>query len=157
MTRDAAVTITLSNALSARMRSIGAVLLHAAGFWSAEEERALQVERIADGQAPENQPVTPPNDQGAGERRGRAAVVQLAAGPGAIMAAAGLALIPSSMAGQALRPGAILVDCRDCPEMVVIPRGSFTMGLDDDSATGAHSGPAHRVDIGYDFAVSKFR
>jgi formylglycine-generating enzyme required for sulfatase activity len=44
-------------------------------------------------------------------------------------------------------------DCRDCPEMVEIPKGSFLMGSDtgrDDEK------PMHRVTIGSSFAVGKY-
>src|SRR5688572_28052126 len=34
----------------------------------------------------------------------------------------------SSVAQTTLNPGMIFRDCPDCPEMVVIPAGSFTMG-----------------------------
>src|SRR5215472_9862567 len=44
-------------------------------------------------------------------------------------------------------------DCADCPEMVVIPAGEFTMGSPP-SELGAEA--QHRVTIAYPFAVSKF-
>ena len=47
------------------------------------------------------------------------------------------------------------LDCSDCPEMVVIPAGEFTMGSPaDEPFRGAET--AHRVTITYPFAVSKF-
>jgi formylglycine-generating enzyme required for sulfatase activity len=52
-------------------------------------------------------------------------------------------------------PGTIFKDCGDCPEMVVIPKGSFRMG--DLSGDGRYNEmPVHRVDINYSFAVGKF-
>ncbi|MTI11005.1 SUMF1/EgtB/PvdO family nonheme iron enzyme [Curvivirga aplysinae] len=43
-------------------------------------------------------------------------------------------------------------ECDECPEMVTLPKGSFIMGTDD----GAEDeGPAHKVTIDYDFAVSR--
>ena len=39
--------------------------------------------------------------------------------------------------------GVVIKDCADCPEMVVIPAGSFEMGSND----GANSRPVHRVNI----------
>ena len=42
-----------------------------------------------------------------------------------------------------VRPGQIIKDCADCPEMVVIPAGSFEMGSYDD----ADSRPVHRVNV----------
>ena len=57
----------------------------------------------------------------------------------------------------AMRPGRVFRDCLECPEMVVVPAGSFTMGSpswevgrDDDE------GPQHRVTIPSPFAVGKY-
>ena len=49
-------------------------------------------------------------------------------------------------------------DCAECPLMVKIPPGSFTMGMSDSEFssffTGPnYNGPPHRVSIGYSFAV----
>lgn len=41
-------------------------------------------------------------------------------------------------------PGAGIRDCPDCPEMVVIPAGSFTMGSSNESA---NEKPAHAVNV----------
>ncbi len=50
------------------------------------------------------------------------------------------------------KPGAVFKDCETCPEMVVIPAGSFKMG------GGAYydAKPVHEVKIGYSFAVGKY-
>jgi len=48
------------------------------------------------------------------------------AGPGA---AASAAVAP----GKSGKPGTVFRDCADCPEMVVIPPGRFTMGVDGSS------------------------
>lgn len=45
--------------------------------------------------------------------------------------------------------GKVFRDCDFCPQMVVVPAGSFTMG-------GESEGPRHRVTIARRFAVSKF-
>ena len=57
----------------------------------------------------------------------------------------------------AMRPGKVFRDCPECPEMVVVPAGSFRMGSpssekdrDDDE------GPQHRVTIPEPFAVGKY-
>ena len=47
------------------------------------------------------------------------------------------------------RPGALFRDCSTCPEMVVVPVGSFMMG----SSVSEEEGPRHRVTIGSPFAV----
>jgi formylglycine-generating enzyme required for sulfatase activity len=60
---------------------------------------------------------------------------------------------------KALGPeiGAVFKDCDVCPEMVVVPAGSFTMGSPP-SETGRYDdeGPQHRVTIAKAFAVGKF-
>ena len=61
------------------------------------------------------------------------------------------------VAGQrkGLQPGDTFKDCNECPEMVVIPPGSFRMG--DLSGDGeADEKPVHKVRIAYSFAVGKY-
>jgi formylglycine-generating enzyme required for sulfatase activity len=60
-------------------------------------------------------------------------------------------------AERALKPKDIFKECNECPEMVVLPAGNFTMG----SPVGEHGrdvdeGPQHSVTIGKPFAVSRF-
>ncbi|MGB0552322.1 MAG: formylglycine-generating enzyme family protein, partial [Alphaproteobacteria bacterium] len=45
--------------------------------------------------------------------------------------------------------------CETCPEMVVIPAGSFKMG-DLSGAGSTHAEPVRKVTIGYSFAVGKY-
>ncbi len=48
-------------------------------------------------------------------------------------------------------------DCPDCPEMVVVPEGSFTMGSPaDEKERYDDEGPQHKVTISKPFAVGKF-
>ena len=42
-----------------------------------------------------------------------------------------------------VRPGQTIKDCADCPEMVVLPAGSFEMGSNEN----ADERPVHRVDV----------
>ena len=49
-------------------------------------------------------------------------------------------------------PGAVFKDCKICPEMVVIPAGSFKMGDADKN----EAKPVHEVKISYSFAVGKY-
>lgn len=60
------------------------------------------------------------------------------------------------------KPGQTFKDCKDCPEMIVIPAGSFMMGSPDnekgrssDTAQGAIEGPQRLANI-RQFAVGKF-
>ncbi len=53
-----------------------------------------------------------------------------------------------------LAPGRTFRDCPQCPEMVVVPAGTFVMG-DGDRQT-ARLGPQHRVRIARPFAVGRF-
>jgi hypothetical protein len=48
--------------------------------------------------------------------------------------------------------GRVFRDCPDCPEMVVVPAGSFMMG----SIDGADETPVHKVTIAKPFAAGKF-
>ena len=55
----------------------------------------------------------------------------------------------SAMAEQA---GTVFRDCPQCPEMVVVSPGSFTMGETGQSRRM----PLHTVTIGYSFAVGQY-
>ncbi|MGB0749505.1 MAG: SUMF1/EgtB/PvdO family nonheme iron enzyme [Magnetospiraceae bacterium] len=52
-------------------------------------------------------------------------------------------------------PGRVFRDCDQCPEMVVIQPGSFSMGGADAAAT-ANEKPVHPVSIRYRFAVGRY-
>ncbi|MYD95036.1 MAG: SUMF1/EgtB/PvdO family nonheme iron enzyme [Chloroflexi bacterium] len=55
-----------------------------------------------------------------------------------------------------LVPGATFRDCDECPEMVVVPAGSFMMGSpDSEEARRSYEGPVHRVTIPAPLAVGK--
>lgn len=59
------------------------------------------------------------------------------------------------LSGCGLAPGDVFQDCPDCPEMVVIPSGSFQMGSPKDELQFSNAdGPQHRVTIPV-FAMSK--
>jgi formylglycine-generating enzyme required for sulfatase activity/TPR repeat protein len=48
-------------------------------------------------------------------------------------------------------------DCADCPEMVVVPAGGFTMGSpSSEPGRWDNESPQHPVTIGYSFAVGKY-
>jgi formylglycine-generating enzyme required for sulfatase activity len=61
-------------------------------------------------------------------------------------------------AERALKPLASFRECaKDCPEMVVVPAGSFMMGSPDtESGRDPREGPQQKVTIAQPFAVSKF-
>jgi formylglycine-generating enzyme required for sulfatase activity len=57
---------------------------------------------------------------------------------------------------RALKPKDTFRECEDCPEMVVVPAGSFTMGsLAGENMREKDEGPQHVVTINRSFAVGK--
>ncbi len=80
----------------------------------------------------------------------------------AVLVAAGadpaVAAAPAREAqGAAMAPGTVFRDCQRCPEMVVVPAGSFMMGSPD-SQEGRldREGPRHPVTIETPFAVGVY-
>ena len=58
---------------------------------------------------------------------------------------------------RALQPKDYFKECTDCPEMIVVPAGSFMMGSPEtEKDRGKDEGPQHGVTIAKPFAVSKF-
>ena len=56
---------------------------------------------------------------------------------------------------RALKPGEIFKECRDCPQMIVVPAGRFTMGSPEGQGDNAEH-PRHEVLIARPFAAAKF-
>jgi formylglycine-generating enzyme required for sulfatase activity len=57
----------------------------------------------------------------------------------------------------ALRPKDVFRECVNCPEMVVVPAGSFTMGSpESEKDRNSNEGPQHNVTIARPLAVGKF-
>ena len=54
-----------------------------------------------------------------------------------------------------MRPGQVFRECRNCPEMVVIPAGSFVMGSPEGEEFRRDHEHQHKVTIARPFAVSK--
>ena len=79
-----------------------------------------------------------------------AAVVPLPPSPAPSLAQPAVGVFPNQF-----KPGDTFKDCADCPEMVVIPGGSFRMG---DLSGGGDSDetPVHNVTIPRPFAVGKY-
>ena len=62
-----------------------------------------------------------------------------------------------NMRGDLSKAGQVFRDCLSCPEMVVIPAGSFMMGSpESDRDARAHERPQRKITIGQAFAVAKF-
>lgn len=58
-----------------------------------------------------------------------------------------------------LKPGSEFQDCKDCPVMVILPRGDFIMGArkgDKPDYMYEQAAPLHKVTIDYDLAVGKY-
>ena len=67
-----------------------------------------------------------------------------------------MAMLLGAAPAGALKPGTSFRDCADCPEMIVVPTGSFTMGSPaNEAGRGTDEGPQRRVDIAKPFAVSR--
>ena len=93
------------------------------------------------------------------------ALMLFAATPVVTVLTTALTLLPGTAhagrwkADDTLLPGDTFKDCRECPEMVVIPAGTFRMGDisgDDREWWWRHSRPVHEVRIEYSFAVGKY-
>lgn len=76
-----------------------------------------------------------------------------------------VALVTSqAIAEDALRPGSAFKDCEDCPEMVVLPAGTFMMGSTPEETTLAEvradaaqrEQPKHAVTLAKPFAIGKY-
>ena len=69
--------------------------------------------------------------------------------------AAATVILPAAVEAQ--NPGDTFRDCGECPEMVVVPSGSFMMGSpESEEGRGDDEGPVRRVTIGYRLAVGMF-
>jgi formylglycine-generating enzyme required for sulfatase activity len=72
----------------------------------------------------------------------------------------GLAACASGPTTTAMNPGTAFRDCADCPEMVAIAPGSFTMGSDHIEAMRGNEmrpeGPIRQVNIAKPFAAGKY-
>lgn len=69
----------------------------------------------------------------------------------------GVASLPALAAGD--KPGSVFRDCQgSCPEMVVLPAGSFMMGTpDDEMGRQPDESPLHQVTFAKPFAISRFQ
>ncbi|MBI6555330.1 formylglycine-generating enzyme family protein [Pseudomonas veronii] len=68
------------------------------------------------------------------------------------------ALLPNLAEAATPQPGKVFKDCKDCPEMVVLPAGTFTMGTpDDEVGREPDESPMHAVTFAKPFAMSRFQ
>lgn len=87
------------------------------------------------------------------KRHGATIPVQFMATTGVILA---ISFTITTFAQKKLKPGQTFRDCQSCPEMIVLPAGSYMMGAPtDDTLRYDEEGPAHRVNI-RQFAVAEF-
>lgn len=79
--------------------------------------------------------------------------------PALAFAAVVASLMPSiAQAAAPAPPGKIFKDCKDCPEMVVLPTGTFTMGTpDNEVGREPDEGPLHPVTFAKPLAISRFQ
>lgn len=83
-----------------------------------------------------------------------------------VLTGLGLWLLPPMLGGvtalsagkeRALKPGDTFRECKICPEMVVAPAGSFTMGSPEtEPGRTALEGPQHQVTFDRPFAVGRY-
>ena len=68
-------------------------------------------------------------------------------------------LVPAlAQAAEPAKPGTVFKDCKDCPEMVVLPTGSFMMGTpEDEVGREPDEGPLHKVTFSKPLAISRFQ
>jgi formylglycine-generating enzyme required for sulfatase activity len=75
----------------------------------------------------------------------------------AFIALACLSLSVGAFAADPTEPGKVFQDCKDCPEMVVLPAGGYTMGVpNDEVGRQSDEGPLHQVTFAEPFAISRF-
>jgi len=73
------------------------------------------------------------------------------------MAVLALAACSQAQAAAAPQPGSLFKDCPHCPEMVVLPAGSFVMGTPEgETGREADEGPQHNVTFAKPFAISRY-
>jgi len=86
----------------------------------------------------------------------RSAEIRISSLTGAcVLAAMAAGCATSPVPGAAGGPEPPFRDCPDCPEMIRIPAGEFTMGAED-GEPGRPEGPPRRVAIARDFALARY-
>jgi formylglycine-generating enzyme required for sulfatase activity len=87
-----------------------------------------------------------------------AVIWSIGASPAAAQACNGVQVEIGASEQRCLKPGSgqPFKDCRDCPEMVVVPAGSFVMGATPDEEVASPREDQVRVAIARPFAVGRF-
>ena len=83
------------------------------------------------------------------------AVLVLAATIGAALGAAPAEAQRDRGAESKLQPGHIFKECRNCPEMIVLPAGKFTMGSPPDEPERRDNEHQHEITFARPFALSR--
>jgi formylglycine-generating enzyme required for sulfatase activity/class 3 adenylate cyclase len=100
--------------------------------------------------------LTPPVTEPAGEAKPAAPAASV---PPAAAIASAEPIKPAAPARPPAvrrRPGDTIKDCDTCPEMIVVPSGSFAMGSPaNEVGREPDEGPVHRVTLGSSFAVGR--
>ncbi|MCF5227521.1 SUMF1/EgtB/PvdO family nonheme iron enzyme, partial [Pseudomonas syringae] len=85
-------------------------------------------------------------------------LLSLSAVLGLLLGGTALAATPVSVPAPVPAPGKTFKDCKDCPEMVVLPAGTFTMGApEEEMGRQPDEGPLHDVTFAKPFAISQFQ
>jgi formylglycine-generating enzyme required for sulfatase activity len=71
-----------------------------------------------------------------------------------VAALTALVAVGALAAGKPAKPGKHIKECSVCPEMVVLPAGTFMMGSPPDEPERDTDEPLHRVDIARSFAIA---
>jgi formylglycine-generating enzyme required for sulfatase activity len=136
---------------------LGAILVGAVGVWFGNPRPASVAPEAPPTPAPmprESIPVQspPPIKLGACQT---CAIVDSSASP--VRPASGSVGPLSPEHERALKPKDTFKECDNCPEMVVVPQGSFTMGSpDSEKGHSPRESPQHPVTFARQFAVGRF-
>jgi formylglycine-generating enzyme required for sulfatase activity len=85
------------------------------------------------------------------------APVPAAPAPVTVAPTSGAGSVLSPAGERALKPKDTFEECKNCPEMIVVPAGSFTMGsAASEPGRNADEGPQHTVTFTRQFAVGRF-
>ncbi|MBV9190110.1 MAG: SUMF1/EgtB/PvdO family nonheme iron enzyme [Betaproteobacteria bacterium] len=163
-----ATRMAAAKAQAEKEAAAAALALKKAELAKLEEEKALTARKSADAKAADEKRAAAAAalalaEKHAAEAAERDRVAQAAAEKEAADRAAAESAERARLAkleeekAAATRPGRVFRDCQGCPEMVILPLGSYNMGSPATEAGRAPTeGPQHRVAITQQIAVGKF-